>query len=82
MEALDHWEKMVKALSLPIEKFELDYFSGFDLRAFSSYLEQDKKKMDSTLRLVLVNGVGVCYVEEVSVKDFKTKILNHEEFKR
>ena len=82
MEALTQWEKMVRALSLPAEKFELDQFSNFDLHAFSAYLEQDKKKIDSTLRLVLVNGVGVCYVEEVSVKDFKTKILAHEEFKR
>lgn len=81
-EALNQWELMVKALSLPIEKFELDHFPNFDLRTFSSYLEQDKKKVDSRLRLVLVNGIGVCYVEEVSVKDFKTKILTHEEFKR
>lgn len=81
-EALGQWEKMVRALNLPAEKFELDQFSNFDLHSFSTYLEQDKKKIDSTLRLVLVNGIGVCYVEEVPVKDFKTKILAHEEFKR
>lgn len=81
-EALVEWEKMVKALNLPSEKFDLDYFPAFDLKQFSSFLEQDKKKIDATLRLVLVNGIGVCYVEEVSIKDFKVKILAYEEFKR
>lgn len=82
LEALVEWEKMVKALNLPSEKFDLDYFPAFDIVKFSSFLEQDKKKMDASLRLVLVNGIGVCYVEEVSIKDFKAKILAYEEFKR
>jgi 3-dehydroquinate synthase len=81
-EAYDQWEKMVKALNLPSEKFEINNFDRFDLNAFSSYLEQDKKKLDSQLRLVLVKGIGFCYVQEVSLKDFKTKIQSYAEFKR
>lgn len=81
-EAYAQWEKMVKALSLPSEKFEINNFDHFDLKAFSAYLEQDKKKLDSHLRLVLVKGIGFCYVEEVSLKDFKTKIQTYAEFKR
>ncbi|MFP5386945.1 MAG: 3-dehydroquinate synthase family protein [Bacteriovoracia bacterium] len=82
VEALGQWEKMVKALNMPAEKFDIDNYPHFDMKVFSSFLEQDKKKMDSTLRLVLVNGVGFCYVEEVSMKDFKSKIQAYEEFKR
>jgi 3-dehydroquinate synthase len=81
-EAYEQWEKMVKALNLPSEKFEINNFDHFDLNAFSSYLEQDKKKLDSQLRLVLVKGIGFCYVQEVSLKDFKTKIQSYAEFKR
>ncbi len=81
-EASEQWEKMVKAMSLPAEKFEINYFDHFDLKAFSAYLEQDKKKLDSQLRLVLVKGIGSCYVQEVSLKDFKTKIQSYAEFKR
>jgi 3-dehydroquinate synthetase len=81
-EAYSQWEMMVKALSLPAEKFEINHFDNFDINVFSSYLEQDKKKLDSHLRLVLVKGIGFCYVQEVSLKDFKTKIQSYAEFKR
>ena len=79
-EALLEWDKMVKALALPAEKFEIDHFRNFDLRAFSQYLEQDKKKIETKLRLVLVKGIGYCYVEEISMKDFKAKIQSNVEF--
>jgi 3-dehydroquinate synthase len=80
-EALHDWEKLVKALKLPEEKFEIVNFSNFDLTSFTSYIEHDKKKKEANLRLVLVNGIGFCYVEEVSMKDFKTKIQSYAEFK-
>lgn len=75
------WEKLVKGLMLPAEKFEIDHFRNFDLANFLNYLEQDKKKMDTKLRLVLVKGIGSCYVEEIAMKDFKTKIQSHVDFK-
>jgi 3-dehydroquinate synthetase len=80
-EALKEWETMVNALNLPLEKFEIGHFSQFDTKDFLSYLEQDKKKLSSSLRLVLVKGIGFCYVEEVPIKDFKAKIQSHDEFK-
>lgn len=80
-EAHSQWEVMVKALALPAEKFEIGYFSKFDINTFSDYLEQDKKKLDSRLRLVLVKNIGICYVEEVALKDFKAKIHAFGEFK-
>jgi 3-dehydroquinate synthetase len=79
-EAYREWEKMVKALNLPIEKFELSHYRNFDPKSFMTYLEQDKKKLEASIRLVLVKGVGFCYVEEVPLKDFKTKIQGHAEF--
>lgn len=78
--ALNEWEKMAKALNLPVEKLDLASFRGFDPRSFLSFLEQDKKKVDSSIRLVLVKGVGFCYVEEVPLKDFKAKITTNAEF--
>lgn len=80
-DAVTQWEKMVKALNLPSEKFDIDRFPQFDFRTFSAFLEQDKKKVDAKLRLVLVNGIGLCYVQEVPLKDFKAKIQSYEEFK-
>lgn len=79
--ALRHWEKMAEALKLPTEKLEIGHYSNFDLQAFTSYIEQDKKKVETTLRLVLVNDIGFCYVEEVSLKEFKAKIMAYAEFK-
>ena len=60
---------------------EIAHYSHFDLKAFLNFLEQDKKKVDSKLRLVLVKDIGFCYVEEVPMKDFKTKIQSYAEFK-
>jgi 3-dehydroquinate synthase len=80
-EALAQWEKMVKALCLPAEKLEIRYFNNFDLKVFLAYLDHDKKKIDSNLRLILVKSIGACYVEEVTLKELKAKIQSHEEFK-
>ncbi len=80
-EQLAQWDKMAKALSLPVEKYNIDHFPLFDINAFISYVEHDKKKIDSHLRLVLVKAIGSCYVEEILMKDFKKKIQTYEEFK-
>lgn len=79
-EALKDWELMVKALNLPSEKFDVSHFKNFEMKNFLSYLEQDKKKVETSIRLVLVKGVGSCYVEQVPLKDFKAKITSHAEF--
>lgn len=80
-EPLATWDKMAKALSLPIEKYDIVNYPLFDLSSFMSYIEQDKKKIDTKMRLILVKEVGSCYVEEVLMKDFKRKIQTYEEFK-
>lgn len=79
-EALKEWEKMAKALNLPLEKLEISHYRSFDPKAFLSYLEQDKKKVETSIRLVLVKGIGFCYVEQVPMKEFKAKITSHAEF--
>jgi 3-dehydroquinate synthetase len=80
-EALGEWEKLAKALNLPLEKLDLGSFLNFDHKSFLGYLEQDKKKSGTSIRLVIVKGIGNCYVEEVPLKDFKAKICAHAEFK-
>ena len=80
-EPLAQWDKMARALSLPLEKYDIAHFPLFDLKSFINYIEHDKKKIDSKMRLVLVKGVGSCYVEEIQMKDFKNKIQTYEEFK-
>lgn len=78
--ALNAWEKMVKSLSLPQEKFEISHFPRFDLQKFVSFIEQDKKKIDKKLRLIVVKEIGRCSVEEVLLKDFKTRIMEYADF--
>ncbi len=78
--SLKHWEAMVKALNLPLEKFEIINFKNFDSKAFMAYLDQDKKKVNTSIRLVLVKDIGFCYVEEVPLKEIKVKITAHADF--
>ncbi|HXH30891.1 MAG TPA: 3-dehydroquinate synthase family protein [Bacteriovoracaceae bacterium] len=73
--------QMAEALSVEQKSFEVKSFSGFSLNTFLELLDHDKKKSQSALRLVLVKGIGSCYVEEVSMKDFKEKISSHDDFK-
>jgi 3-dehydroquinate synthetase len=42
---------------------------------------QDKKKNQTSIRLVLLNKVGSCYVQEIIFQDFLKKIEAHEDFK-
>jgi 3-dehydroquinate synthase len=79
-DALREWENMATALSLPLEKLELTYYKNFDLKLFLGYIEQDKKKMNASIRLVLVRAIGQCYLEQITLKDFKAKISSHAEF--
>ncbi len=79
-EALGQWERMVRALNLPIEKMEISEFNHFNKHSFLSYLDHDKKNIKNSLRLVLVKEIGSCYVENVSLKEFKAKIQNHVDF--
>lgn len=74
-------EKLIKALALPAEKFTIAHHPLFNLSTFLGFLDQDKKKIESNLRLILVKAPGSCYLEEVPLKDFKSKIQNYEEFK-
>lgn len=80
-DASNKWVRLAQALNLSMEKLELKNHSNFDLYKFMNFIEQDKKKMGTNISLVLVNSEGVCYVEQVSLKDFKTKIQSHELFK-
>lgn len=79
-DSLALWEQMARALALPVEKFSINYFDSFKAKDFLEFLDQDKKKKDAVLRLVLVKNVGHCYVEEVQLKDFKAKILTYADF--
>jgi 3-dehydroquinate synthase len=80
-EASDEWNKLAEALNLPLTRLELSYYPQFEFKPFWKYLEVDKKKVNSSIRLVLVNRIGSCYVEEVPMKEFKTKIEKYDEFK-
>jgi 3-dehydroquinate synthetase len=79
-EAMRELDKMLKALHIPVEKIDIKNYPKFEPKKFLAYLEQDKKKIDASIRLVLVKGIGFCYVEKVTLKEFKSKITSHAEF--
>ncbi len=79
--SLTLWNEMVKLLDLPLEKFDLKKFQDFDVEKFLNYLENDKKKVQSSIRLVLVNEVGSVYLKEVPLKELKEKIMENADFK-
>lgn len=78
---LDTWNLLAKSLALPLEKLEISNYDDFNLKTFVSYLENDKKKVKSSIRLVLVKDIGSCYIEEVALKDFIQKIQDSHELR-
>lgn len=80
-DAFIHWQKLVKALQFPADKLEIEDYRNFDTNVFLSFLEQEKKKVDSKIKVTLVRSIGSCYSEEMNLKDFKAKILAHSHFK-
>jgi 3-dehydroquinate synthetase len=79
-QALSEWKKLCEKLELSPELFEIKNFPEFKLSQFLSFLEHDKKKVESKLRLVLVRDIGTCYTEEVPMKDIKSKLQGFHEF--
>lgn len=80
-EAFIHWQKLVKALQMPMEKLDLDEFRGFDTNVFLSCLVEDKKKGKTNLKVVMLRSVGSCYIEEMNLKDLNARVLGHPQFK-
>ena len=81
MELLDVWEKLADSLGISLEETNLSHYPEFSVNKFKNYMLQDKKKNQTSLRLVLLTKVGSCYVEEIKFQDFLKKIEAHEDFK-
>lgn len=78
--ALSEWNKLTTKLDLAPELFDIKKFPKFEMPVFLKYLEQDKKKVQTALRLVLVRDIGSCYTQEVPLKEFKGKLQAFHEF--
>lgn len=79
-QVLSEWRKLCDRLDLPLELFDIKKFPEFKYAQFLAYLEQDKKKVDSKLRLVLVRDIGTCYTQEMPLKDLKSKLQGLHDF--
>jgi 3-dehydroquinate synthase len=79
-DASANWNKLIKQLEIPEEKFNLDKYSNFELKHFLSFLDSDKKKIDTKIKMVFVKSIGDCYTEELTLKDLKNKIQLHDKF--
>lgn len=78
--ALHLFNELAKSLELSPDNYNIKNYPGFNLKSFILYLQQDKKKLNKTIRLVLVKEISSCYIEEVLMKDFIAKIMDYEEF--
>lgn len=70
-------EIMMEALDLNPSDFNIKNYSQYNLESSLSFLKHDKKSVDSKIRLVLVKEIGHCFVQEISLTEFKEKIKAH-----
>lgn len=79
-ENLNEWTALTEALGMKGEKLELAHYSNFSRSRFLALIEQDKKKIGPNLQLIMVRDIGLCYIEEIPMRDFKQKIEEKHEF--
>jgi 3-dehydroquinate synthase len=78
--ALEAFDQMIKALSLPAEKLNLKSYPNSDKKKILDYIQKDKKRKADQVKLVLVNSPGETYVENITLSDLKLRINNHADF--
>jgi 3-dehydroquinate synthetase len=76
--ALNYWQEMMTALSLPENKLSLNAYT-FQRSELDRYLTHDKKKSKDHLKLIVADGPGKISVTEISLKDFKLRMDAHAE---
>lgn len=74
------WTQMAESLELPMGKLDVKTFPDFDKKKFFDYLQQDKKRTKDKIKLVLSDGPGKVYTEELSLTEFKNRINAHDDF--
>lgn len=78
--ALEQWSELVEALALPRERLELRHYPHFEKSKFFQYLQRDKKRQGSHVRLVLVESVGQAYTEDILLSELISRIRQHADF--
>lgn len=78
---LEIFEKLVSTLRIPTHMIELKNYPTFSLAEFLKYLEQDKKKAQDEMKLVLLNEKASPVLVRESLSALKSKIQNHAAFK-
>lgn len=78
--ALTHWTQLARALELPMDDFSVRKFPQFSKKSFFDYLQQDKKKTRTHVKLVLIDEPGKVHLSEISFTDFKSRINAHDDF--
>jgi 3-dehydroquinate synthase len=79
-ELIVDWENLAGSLGISLVETNLSHYPEFSVDKFKNYMLQDKKKNQTSIRLVLLNKVGSCYVQEMNFQDFLKKIEAHEDF--
>lgn len=79
--ALTAFNEMIKALELPAQKLELKSYPNVEKKKILDFIQRDKKRIADQIKLVLVNTPGDSFVEVISLKDLKSRMNKHVDFK-
>ena len=78
--ALKFLRDLARALDLPLETLSVKNFPEMDKKKFFEYLQNDKKRTRDSLKLVLSEGPGKVFVQEVPFAEFKSRVNRHVDF--
>lgn len=81
-EPISQINKMLAPLHLPFTKFDVESYPSFDVKNFLHHLEHDKYTQHAHHSFVLARRAGSLYPEEISFKDFASRLLGSSEWKK
>ena len=80
-ERLKDYHQLISRLKLNETDMNISSYSKFSIKDFMNFLEQDKKKIKNSIRLVLVEEIGKASILELAFTELKLKLESHAEFK-
>lgn len=80
-DSLKEFERLAKKLDFDQEKIDLTNYARFDAQAFWTTLAYDKKREQSDLRLVVIDGVGKPRIQQMPLNQFRHKLETINVFK-
>ncbi len=80
-EALTAFDHLAKQLDMDSSKLDLSSYARFDHKLFWGALGQDKKRVEQSMNLVVLDGVGLAKIQPMALNQLRQRLETLDEFR-